>query len=138
MEDWLLMQTFYHGLTNSTCENMDATAGGVFLSLTIAQATTLVEKMVSKQGWNEERLQTCTRGGGMHQLKEVDMLSVKMDRLMKKLEDRANDKQEVMHIHDFHMTCEECGNTWHSENNCHETHEDVNFINNNNYHPQQN
>jgi hypothetical protein len=24
MENWLLMQTFYHGLTNSTCETMDA------------------------------------------------------------------------------------------------------------------
>ena len=36
------------------------------------------------------------------------------------------------------MTCEECVNTRHSGNNCPETHEDVNFINNNNYHPQQN
>jgi hypothetical protein len=56
-----------------------------------------------------------------------------MDLLMKKLEDRANEKQEVMHIHDSHMTCEECGNTGHSGNNCLEIHEDVNFINNNNY-----
>jgi hypothetical protein len=37
------------------------------------------------------------------------------------------------------MTCEECGNTEHSENNCPETQGDVSFINNNsNYHPQQN
>jgi hypothetical protein len=36
------------------------------------------------------------------------------------------------------MTCEECGNTGHSGNNCPETQEDVNFINNNNYRPQQN
>jgi hypothetical protein len=35
---------------------MDATAGGAFLSLTIAQATTLVEKMISNQDWNEEHL----------------------------------------------------------------------------------
>ena len=66
---------------------MDAAAGGAFLSLTIPDAATLVEKMASNQGWNEERLQTCKRGGGMHQLKEVDMLSAKMDLLMKKLED---------------------------------------------------
>ena len=31
-----------------------------------------------------------------------------------------------------------CGNTRHSGNNCPEIHEDVNFINNNNYRPQQN
>ena len=40
----------------------------------------------------------------MHQLKEVDMMSAKMDQLMKKLKDRANEKQEVMHIHDSCMT----------------------------------
>ena len=40
----------------------------------------------------------------MHQLKEIDMLSTKMDLLMKKLEDLANEKQQVMHIHDFCMT----------------------------------
>jgi hypothetical protein len=50
MENWLLMQTFYYGLTNSTRETMDAAAGGAFLSLTINQATTLVEKMASNQG----------------------------------------------------------------------------------------
>jgi hypothetical protein len=86
MEDWLLMQTFYHRLTSSTRENMDAAAGGSFLSLTISKATALVEKMASNQGWNEERTQPCKRGGGMHQLKEVDMLSAKMDLLMKKLD----------------------------------------------------
>ena len=67
------------------------------------------------------------------------MLSTKMDLLMKKLEDRANEKQEVMHIHDSRMTCEACRNTRHSGRNYPETHENVNFVNNNNYfHPQQN
>ena len=131
VEKWLLMQTFYHGLTNHTCETMDAAAGGAFLSLTISTTTALVEKMASNQGWNEERDQTRKRGGGIHQLKEVDMLSAKMDLLMKKLKDQANEKQEVMHIHDFCMTCEVCGSTGHSRNSFPETHEDVNFVNNN-------
>ena len=74
----------------------------------------------------------------MHQLKKVDMLSAKIDLLMKKLEDQANEKQEVMHIHDSRMTREGCRNIRHSGNNCPKTHEDVNFINNNYYHPQQN
>ena len=100
--------------------------------------TALAEKMASNQGWNEERAQTRKRGGGIHKIKEVNMLSAQMDLLMKKLEDQANEKQQVMHIHDSHMTCEECGNTRHSGNNCLETHEDVNFINNNYYRPQQN
>ena len=66
---------------------MDVAAGGAFLSLTILAITALVEKMASIQGWNEERVQTHKRGGGMHQLKEVDMLSAKIDLLMKRLED---------------------------------------------------
>ena len=114
---------------------MDATARGAFLSLTTPAATSLVEKMAFNQGWNEERLQTHKRGGGMHQLKEVDMLSAKMDLLMKKLEDRANEKQEVMHIHDSCMTCEECGNTGYSGNSCPKIQEDVNFVNNNYFRP---
>jgi len=42
------------------------------------------------------------------------MLSAKLDLLMKKLDDKAGDKKEVMHIYDSHMTCEECGDNGHS------------------------
>jgi hypothetical protein len=71
---------------------MDAATGGSFLSLTISKATALVEKMTFNQGWNEERTQARKRGG-MHQLKEVDMLSTKMELLMKKLHERGNKKK---------------------------------------------
>jgi len=135
MENWLLMQTFYHRLSNNTRETMDATTGGAFLSLTISQATALVKKMASNQGWSEERTQTLKRGGGMHQLKEADMLAAKMDLLMKRLEKRATEKKEVMHIHDSGMTCGECGETRHTCTNCPELREDMNYINNNYYRP---
>jgi hypothetical protein len=118
---------------------MDAAVGGSFLSLTIHDATALVEKMASNQGWNKERsTQPLKRGGGMHQLKEVDMLSAKIDLLMKKIDERDNEKKEVKLIHDSCITCEECGGTSHSGNNCPKIQEDVNYINNNNnnYHPQ--
>ena len=45
IDNWLLNATFYHGLSNSTRETMDAAAGGAFLSLTISQATALVENV---------------------------------------------------------------------------------------------
>ena len=81
------------------------------MSLTIHEATTLVEKIASNQGWNKERTPTHKRGG-MHQVKEVDMLSAKMDLLMKKLDERDQQKKnEVMLTHDSHITCEECGGT---------------------------
>jgi hypothetical protein len=53
---------------------VDEAAAGSFLSLNITEATTLIEKMASNQGWNEEHTQPHKRGGGMHQLKKVDML----------------------------------------------------------------
>jgi hypothetical protein len=34
MKEWLLMQMFYHGLIQKSCEQLDATAGGSFMSLT--------------------------------------------------------------------------------------------------------
>jgi hypothetical protein len=74
----------------------------------------------------------------MHQLKEVDMFSAKMDLLMKRLEDKAPKKREVMQLFKSCMTCEECGNTGHSGSQCPQLEEDVNYINNNQYRPQQN
>jgi hypothetical protein len=138
MENWLLLQTFYHGLNTSTRETIDAAARGAFLSLNLADATSLIEKMASNQSWNEERVPPRKRGGGMHQLKEADMLTAKVDLLIKRLEEQMGEKKEVLHIHDSHETCEECGDTGHSGSNCPELQEDVNYIINNNYRPQQN
>jgi hypothetical protein len=73
----------------------------------------------------------------MHQLKEADMMTAKVDLLIKRLKDQMGEKKEVMHIHDSRMTCEECGDTRHSGSNCPELQEDVNYMNNN-YRPQQN
>jgi hypothetical protein len=132
IENWLLLQTFYHGLSaTNTRETMDAAAGGAFLSLTVTQATNLLEKMASNQAWNKER-QPRKKQRGMHQLKEVDMLSAKMDLLMKRLEDKAPEKKEVMQLFESHMTCEECGNTGNLGSQCPQLEEDVNYINNNN------
>ena len=50
MEDWLLMQGFYHRLTQKAREQLDATAGGAFMSLTLGKAETLMEKIASNQG----------------------------------------------------------------------------------------
>ena len=54
MDEWLVLQSFYNGLTTTSRANIDAAAGGAFLDLTITNAKALVEKMVSNQGWSEE------------------------------------------------------------------------------------
>ena len=79
MDEWIVLQSFYNGLTT-------------YLDLTIAKATALIEKMVSNQGWNKERSQPRTKGG-MHTVKETDMLVAKMDLLLKHLHKRAEFKK---------------------------------------------
>ena len=70
------------------------------------------------------------------------MLATKRDLLMKRLDEKAIEKKEVMHIPDSSMTCEECGEVGHTGTNCPQLTEDVNYIiiiiNNYYYRPQQN
>jgi len=63
----------------------------VFLSLTVTNATALIEKMVANQSSGEERKQQ----KGMHTIKEVDMLAAKIDLLMKRLDDHAAEKEAM-------------------------------------------
>jgi len=136
IEEWLLMRTFYHGLISNTRESVNAAAGGAFLSLKLSDAKALIEKMASNSTCNEERTQPQKKGGGIHHLKEADMVTANLHLIMKKLD---IEKKEVMHINGSHMTCEECGDYRHSAVSCPTLQEDVNFINNNTYyHPQQN
>ena len=79
-----------NGLTMTSRANIDATAGGAFLNLTIAKAKELVEKMVSNQGWSDERLKPRTKG--MHTAKETDMIIAKLDLLLKHLGERSKFK----------------------------------------------
>ena len=121
-------------------DNIDAAAGGAFLDLTIAKSKALVEKMVSNQGWSDERLQPRTKS--THTVKETDMIIAKLDLLLKHLGERAEFKkhrENYAHAMESHFTCEVCGNDGHSGNDCPETHEDCAYLNNNNngYRPQQ-
>ena len=61
MEDWLLMQGFYHGLTQKAREQLDATTGGAFMSLILGKAKTLMEKIASNQGWSQVKIQSCNK-----------------------------------------------------------------------------
>jgi hypothetical protein len=49
MEEWFIIQSFYHGLIRSAREHIDATVGGSFFTLSIEEAHKLVEKMASSQ-----------------------------------------------------------------------------------------
>jgi hypothetical protein len=113
---------------------MDATPVGSFFALSIEEVHKLFEKMASNQSWDEECTQTRTRK--VHQLEEVDMLTAKIDLLMKKLENQGLDHLKMV---DAHEMCEECGETGHMGINYPTVSQDVNFIGNSNnaFHPNQ-
>ncbi|KAJ1270405.1 hypothetical protein BS78_06G050000 [Paspalum vaginatum] len=130
MEEWLSIQNFFHGLHQTAQEHLDAAAEGSFLSLSVAAARTLIEKMASNQGWRQERVNNKPRG--VHHIDSTDMLAAKMDLLLKKLED-IREAVPVQAL-DSQMTCEHCGNTSHMGNSCPGNgSEDINFINNNSF-----
>jgi hypothetical protein len=54
MDEWLILQSFYKGLTPSSRNHLDVVAGGVFFSETVRGAIDLIEKMISIMGWGEE------------------------------------------------------------------------------------
>ena len=101
---------------------MDAAAGGAFLSLYVAGARVLIDKVASNQSWKEDRQPVHAKG--IHEIDCVDRLVAKMDLLMKKLE---SPHQEVNQT-ESRMTCEKCGNTGHLGKSCPFTQEDENSI----------
>jgi hypothetical protein len=69
----------------------------------------------------------------MHTVKEADMLAAKMDLLLKRLDQRAADKEAMkatVQAMDSHMTCEIYGEVEHLGYNCPKTREDATYINN--------
>jgi hypothetical protein len=134
MKEWFIIQIFYCGLIRLAQEHIDVAPRGSFFALSIEEAHKLVEKMASNQSWNEEHTQTCTHK--VHQLEEVDMLTAKIDLLMKKLENLGLNHLKMI---DVQVTCEECEEIGHVGINCPTVPQDVNFVgnSNNSFHPNQ-
>jgi hypothetical protein len=113
MEEWLIIQNFFHGLSQRVQNHIDVAAVVAFLSLNVARFKALIDKIASNQSWKGDRQPV--RAKGVHQIDGVDMLAAKMDLLIKKL---VSLHQEVNQIMQSRITCETYGDTGHSGNNC--------------------
>jgi hypothetical protein len=74
------MQGFYHGLTQRNHEQLDATAGGLFMSLTLSRTETLMDKITENQSWKQDNTQHSHHIE--EALEEMCVLSSKMDVLL--------------------------------------------------------
>jgi hypothetical protein len=54
MEEWFIIQRYYHGLICSAREHIDAVIEGSFFALSIEEAQALIEKITSSKSWNDE------------------------------------------------------------------------------------
>jgi hypothetical protein len=86
------MQSFYNGLSQKSHEQLDATAGGSFMSLTAGKAKILMEKMVENQSWPSSNIQSCDQSE--EALEELCALSTKLDVFLNWLNERANYKED--------------------------------------------
>jgi hypothetical protein len=94
MKEWFIIQSFYHGLIRTARDHIDATVGGSFFALSIEEVQKLIEKMASNQSSVDEHTPSHTHK--VHQVEEVDMLTTKIDLLIKKLENPGLDHLKMV------------------------------------------
>ena len=91
MEEWLLMQTFYHGLIPKSHEQLDATTERSFMSLAPRKARSLIDRIAENRSWIYNS-QPCHKSEEVSE--EERALSTKMHVLLNWLEQRANYKRD--------------------------------------------
>jgi hypothetical protein len=96
----MLLQSFYHGLNQKESKHLDAAARGSFLSLTMRQANTLMQKISENQGWTQKNTQHCRLSEEVQEDEELKELSTSMDVLLNRLEERANFKKDRQALQD--------------------------------------
>src|SRR6185312_2400659 len=62
IEEWLIIQNFFHGLNQQAQNHIDTAAGGSFLSLDVARAKTLIAKIASNQSWKRRKAASPSQG----------------------------------------------------------------------------
>ncbi|XP_038978816.1 uncharacterized protein LOC120109139 [Phoenix dactylifera] len=129
LPDWLIVQTFYNGLTHSVRITIDAAAGGTLMSKSTEEAYELLEEMASNNyQWSNERGMP-KKVPGMYDVDGINMLNAKVDSLVKIFGKLGN----VNSISSPVLSCDCCGGA-HMSSDCMQ----VQFVSNYNRQQQQN
>jgi len=91
LEKWLIVHTFYNGLSYTTKMTVDAAAGGALMNKNYTEAYTLIEDMAQNHyQWTNERAITASspskKEAGMYEVSILDHFAAKVDALTQKFE----------------------------------------------------
>jgi len=91
LEKWLIVHTFYNGLSFTTKMNVDAAAGGALMNKNYTEAYALIEEMGQNHyQWTNERAITASspskKEAGMYEVSNLDHLAAKVYALTLKIE----------------------------------------------------
>ena len=91
LEKWLIVHTFYNGLSYTTKMTIDAAAGGALMNKNYTEAYALIEDMAQNHyQWTNERAITAfspsKKEAGIHAVSNFDHLAAKVDALTLKFE----------------------------------------------------
>src|ERR1041385_8708216 len=74
---WMVIQTFYAGLTFTSRNLLDSAVGGTFMSTRLGAATKLLDEMMTNYSqWHNERAPT---GRKVNSVEEISSLNEKVD-----------------------------------------------------------
>jgi hypothetical protein len=120
LKKWLIVHTFYNGLSYTTKMSVDVAACGALMNKNYTEAYALIEDMAQNHyKWTEERAITSSspskKEAGMYEVSNYDHLSSKIDALTQKFE-----KFNVSAITSTSASpsCEICGITGHAGVDC--------------------
>ena len=91
LEKWLIVHTFYNGLSYTTKMTVDAPAGRALMNKNYTEAYALIEDMAQNHyHWTNERAITASspsqKEAGIHEVSNLDHLAAKVDSLTLKFE----------------------------------------------------
>jgi len=115
LQKWMVVRTFYNGVTQLVGSMIDAAVGGTLMSKTEDEAYNLIEEMaLNKHQWSNERGQP-KRVEGNFDVDALTLLTTKMDATTQNL-----DKLNVSAVNSYapSLICDRCGFRDHVIENC--------------------
>ncbi|XP_021729929.1 uncharacterized protein LOC110696908 [Chenopodium quinoa] len=133
---WMIIQSFYDGLTPTSRANLDNGAGGSLKKLPVEEAENMIEEVARHYAYRYDRRESQPKKKGMHELSAIDLIASKFDMLAHKLDQATSSSgTSSSKPQPQVMSCETCGGNDHMASYCNATNEQVAAMNQRNEQP---